>query len=248
MTPPHRQNVSERIFSKYLIFMVVVSVFAALFIRAAGLALQRSKIAQAKAETRFFEQTVLNYHTVYKRLPATTGANGSGNSDFTYGTVGLSSSPLMSVNALGSGYHANNSEPFTILLAKHDPFLNPQHLYNPKKIVFLRPTFAKVPGGPGLDPRDGVYRDPWRMPYIISFDLNDDGWVQDAFYSTTTFSQAPAGQTNGLKGLRSISGMATNDFGFRGRVMIWSFGPDGKADPNLRADEGVNADNILSWR
>ena len=40
------------------------------------------------------------------------------------------------------------------------------------------------------------------------------------------------------------------------KVMIWSFGPDGKADPNFRSDyEGPdvsgekvsNLDNILSW-
>ena len=33
-----------------------------------------------------------------------------------------------------------------------------------------------------------------------------------------------------------------------GTVTIWSFGPDGKADPSIKADQGVNKDNILSWQ
>jgi hypothetical protein len=32
-----------------------------------------------------------------------------------------------------------------------------------------------------------------------------------------------------------------------GPVMVWSFGPDGLADPNIKANAGVNADNVISW-
>jgi hypothetical protein len=30
--------------------------------------------------------------------------------------------------------------------------------------------------------------------------------------------------------------------------MVWSQGPDGKADPAARADQAPNRDNILSWQ
>jgi hypothetical protein len=30
--------------------------------------------------------------------------------------------------------------------------------------------------------------------------------------------------------------------------MIWSAGPDKKFDANVKADIGVNEDNILSWK
>jgi len=30
--------------------------------------------------------------------------------------------------------------------------------------------------------------------------------------------------------------------------MVWSLGPDGKADPNVKATQGVNKDNVLSWQ
>lgn len=31
-------------------------------------------------------------------------------------------------------------------------------------------------------------------------------------------------------------------------AMVWSFGPDDKADPSKKANEGVNKDNVLSWK
>ena len=56
------------------------------------------------------------------------------------------------------------------------------------------------PGPPlgGVDV-NGVYRDPWGNPYIISMDLNYDENCKDAFYSLQSVSQEN-GQTgwNGL--------------------------------------------------
>jgi len=92
--------------------------------------------------------------------------------------------------------------------------------------------------------------DPWGHPYIISLDVNEDGWVEDAYYSRAKVSKGQAASDG--KGfnrpLVSRGGEGKDDYAFEGRVMIWSFGPDGKADPNIGADEGVNRDNILSWR
>ena len=40
---------------------------------------------------------------------------------------------------------------------------------------------------PGVGP-DGVYRDPWGNPYIITIDLNYDDKARDAFYRNPTVS------------------------------------------------------------
>jgi hypothetical protein len=101
---------------------------------------------------------------------------------------------------------------------------------------------ATESSGHGVGP-NGVYRDPWGNPYIISLDLNYDDKVRDAFYGTDV-SQDPANANLGLNGLVKEG----TDFIFNGRVMIWSFGPDGKAALNAKANTGVNQDNILSWQ
>jgi hypothetical protein len=37
-------------------------------------------------------------------------------------------------------------------------------------------------------------------------------------------------------------------YGYRGKVMVWSAGPDGKIDSSSLANQGVNKDNVLSWK
>ena len=130
----------------------------------------------------------------------------------------------------------------TVLMARNHPRFNKDHANNPQKKEYLNPKPASADGKPGLGPGDGVYRDIWGNPYIISVDADGDGWTRDAFYSLAAVSK---GSGKGINGLQSISGTGANDFAFRGEVMIWSLGADGQADPKLRANEGVNQDNFL---
>ncbi len=57
----------------------------------------------------------------------------------------------------------------------------------------------------------------------------------------------------GFKALYRPNGRTGDQFGVMSDVMIWSFGPDRTADPNLRADQDDpgsmmgNADNVLDW-
>jgi hypothetical protein len=39
-----------------------------------------------------------------------------------------------------------------------------------------------------------------------------------------------------------------DNWAYHGKVMVWSAGPDGKIDPLVPANTGVNKDNILSWQ
>ena len=51
---------------------------------------------------------------------------------------------------------------------------------------------------------DGVYRDPWGNPYIITLDLNFDEKARDAFYRAVSVSQDPASSANPKSGLNGL--------------------------------------------
>jgi len=136
------------------------------------------------------------------------------NRDFTFGTEGTSSACVVTN---GSGREANNSEVVRILMANEAGApggnLPGQDLRNPRKILFLH---AKTLGdnGRGGVGIDGVFRDPWGNPYIITLDLNGDGWCEGGGYR------------------------------MKGAVSVWSFGRDKKANLKEARDVGVNKDNI----
>jgi hypothetical protein len=100
---------------------------------------------------------------------------------------------------------------------------------------------------PGVGP-DGVYRDPWGNPYVITIDANNDEKGRDAFYQLSAVSQDPANPTRGLNGLikRNLPN-GTTLFEANFPVMVWSAGPDKRIDKAVPANKGVNKDNILSW-
>lgn len=170
------------------------------------------------------------------------------NADFTYGTRGTTKQPQVQIINPDGRYQANNAEPVTILMALKHPIYNPDHRNNLQKKEYLNPKVATADGKPGVGPSDSIYRDPWGNPYIISLDIDGDGFTRDAFYCRAAVSKPKSGQTNALNGLTIPSNPRSDNYLYRGSVMIWSFGPDGKADPNIPSDEGVNQDNILSWR
>jgi len=73
--------------------------------------------------------------------------------------------------------------------------VNTNHLKNPQTIVFFNPRFSGDASSPGVG-IDGVYRDPWGNPYIITLDMNYDNKCRDAFYRLQPVSQhqvRPAG-------------------------------------------------------
>jgi hypothetical protein len=98
----------------------------------------------------------------------------------------------------------------------------------------------KISSGIGID---GVYRDPWGAPYIISLDLNYDSSTRDAYYRADKMNQDAAGKnlTGAFK--------ADNKDGYEIKtgVMVWSFGPDRMASDQEPAKLGVNKDNVTSW-
>ncbi len=232
-----------------LVVIAIIGILAGMLFPVLSKVKTKANIAKARKEMSDMKLAIEQYKSQYSILPMTSAARTAGNPDFTFGTYNVGSYAVneSAVNP-GAGYQANNSELLFILMAETNAVYNPNHANNPQKKVFLNPPRDnQADGGPGIGP-SRIWLDPWLNLYIVTVDANYDGVTQDPFFCRTSISQPSTGGANGLNGLVSKSGMATNDFVFRGEVMIWSMGPDGKADYNTKADDGVNKDNIMSWK
>ncbi len=86
-------------------------------------------------------------------------------------------------------------------------------------------------------------------PYTITLDLNNDGAARDFFYRNAAVSEDPQHPDRGLHGLLKNSDSKGNTvFEANRPVMVWSPGPDKMINPEKKANEGVNKDNLLSWK
>jgi prepilin-type N-terminal cleavage/methylation domain-containing protein len=217
-----------------LVVIAILAILAGLLLPALGRARLQAKVKLAKAEMNMIASAIKDYEASYDRYPASKDAEGKGNPDFTFGT---GAAPT----AVGGGYEASNAELMEILLDL-DIGANAGHKRNPKKTQFLNAKPAGVSKGPGVDNADRIFRDAFGNPYIITIDLNDDNKCRDAFYK-----QAAVSQDNGNVGFNGLVGTAGDNFELNGPVMVWSFGPDGKASATQKANVGDNRDNILSW-
>jgi len=260
----------------------IIGVLAALTLPAIGRAKEKAQVAMAKKDIQIFIGGINSYNAAYNRLPAAKLSQGAIDDhcpDFTFGTVRSGvSTPL--VDARGNplplilndqiGRNNNNSELIAILrdLEKFrdgTATVNPNHSLNPQKQDFLdfkdldyqrlpanaAPALYK-PGGIGPD---GVLRDPWGNPYIVTLDLNYDNRARDAYYRVESVSLLSGDM--GFNGLRRVSPVGPKDtsqnrFEANAAVTVWSFGPDGKigkaGNVIAKANEGFNKDNILSWK
>jgi hypothetical protein len=196
---------------------------------------------------------IQRYESAYGKLPISEIATTT--SDFTFGTFETSDDATGITNA--SGYQANNSELMAIIMdldkfPSGRPTINADHKYNTKNIVCLATRMAKDTNSPGLGP-DYVYRDPWGHPYIITIDLNGDNKCRDAFYRLASVSETASAMGSHAYLTRPSpppysSDEARDSFEVpNATVIVWSLGPDGKADKTQKANEGVNKDNITSW-
>ena len=122
------------------------------------------------------------------------------------------------------------------------PTVNPNHARNPQQHIFLNARLTGDTSSPGVG-SDLVYRDPWGNPYIITMDLNYNEMCVDAVYGKDAVS---AGGLNGL--VQDPGATAPDNWAYRGKVMVWSSGPDGKINNNTPANQGENKDNVLSWK
>ena len=216
-----------------LVVISIIAILAGLLLPAIARVKLQAKVKLAKAEMNMIASAIKDYEAAYDRYPASkeaeTYASDNANQakpDFTFAGP---SPGLVPVRVGGRDRH--NGDVMQILLDIDEvggP--NEGHKRNPKKTVFMNAKPA-INNGPGQG-ADGVFRDAWGNPYVITIDMNDDNKCHDAYYS-----KMPQGSAVGL----NAAGEVTVP------VMVWSPGPDGKADPAVAANQGVNKDNILSW-
>jgi prepilin-type N-terminal cleavage/methylation domain-containing protein len=215
-----------------LVVISIIAVLAALLLPVLSIIKTRVKIKVAKVDMANLVAAIHQYETEYSRMPISPNALQSCNAtcpDFTFGTIqadGSMDANLPVVKNVGNTppYQNMNLEVISILRPSTNNYLNSKYFqaFNPRQIPFFQAKDSGSYTVAGVAP-DGTLRDPWGNPYMITLDINEDNKCQDGFYFPL------------------IGGVS-------GQVMIWSFGPDGKADATKPPNQDVNKDNILSWQ
>jgi hypothetical protein len=250
-------------------FIVILVVLAFPVSRRDGRGYPRRK---AQMEAAQIAHAIHAYLTECGKFPVSSNAMSAAaisGQDFTFGTYGLphglktsvGTYDIRALDAAGKplSYQANNSEVMAVLLDVESwpntptvPTINQGHVKNRYKIRYLDAHMAHDTSSPGVGP-DGVYRDPWGQPYIITIDLNGDDKARDAFYREPGIS-ADQSDTNtpkrGLNGLMPTVVDGRTFYEANSPVVVWSAGPDKTVDPGpgTSAIQGVNRDDVLSWK
>jgi prepilin-type N-terminal cleavage/methylation domain-containing protein len=251
-----------------LVVISIIAILAALLLPAIARVKERAQKSKAQMEVSQIAQAIHSYESEYSKFPVSsvgdpnaTKAASAASEDFTYGgAFNQPNGSKVTVAVSGLNYVANNSEVMAVLLDVETwpngaVTINKGHVKNPQKTRYLNATMTTDTNSPGVGP-DGVYRDPWGTPYVITMDLNYDEKARDAFYRDPAVSQHPTDAKLGLNGLilkKDSNGNAVqingkNVFEVNAPVMVWSAGPDKMIDPTAKANAGANKDNILSWK
>lgn len=251
-----------------LVVIAVIAILAGLLLPVLSKVKLSGRIAKVKLEMGQIEAAMSAYETEFGRYPGSSAGAASvygRGTDFTFGTDGLSvPGATNQVRNPGTGYQTNNAEVMAILLPltqyrNGNDTVNAGNVLNPKKNAYLNAKQVDGTARPGIG-EDGVYRDLWGNPYIISIDADFDGFTRDAMYQQQHVSQAAPDTPKGFNGYAYVGSDPdgnTHDYALQRKVLIWSFGPDRKADnpgfptpaPGItgNAKMGANEDNILSW-
>ena len=226
-----------------LVVIGVIAILAGITLPVLAKVKTRAKVAQARTEMQGLAASIKQYENDYNRYPASQlTETASANTDFTFGTSGLSL-PFTVVNGPPITTETNNSELVMILL-DIDAGVNTDHRRNPRKNKYWNAKMVSSDVG-GVSSVDYVARDPFGMPYIVTLDMNDDNKCLDAVYSKVAVSERAPTDNVGFYGLSRTA--PNQPFLLNGPVMIWSWGPDKQFSDQDKANAGLNSDNILSW-
>ncbi len=229
-----------------LVVITIIAILVAITVPFVIRAYTKSKVATARTDMVNLKGAIQSYHNDYSRFPSARGVvpNAKGG-DLTFhlpiGRKHADGSPQDAGNWANPPVTVDNSDLMAILMAL-DKGPNQNHGRNPKKTSYLTPNSADDAAAGGVGP-DGVFRDPFGNPYVITVDLDGNGQVADLFYLETGVSKNTA---IGL--VLNPQNKTEEEYVLRGTVMIWSPGPDRQVNSKAAALELQNTDNILGWR
>jgi prepilin-type N-terminal cleavage/methylation domain-containing protein len=244
-----------------LVVISIIGILAGILLPALSKAKEKAKVAQARTEIKGIEGAINSYYQTYQRYPTSQlvrkGGVSNFNPDYTYGTWFVTGQPTLNFQPKGvklttsiplqpGTVNTNNSEVVAILMDQDRSIPGTPKKGNPENRqgqVFLNAKGVGNNTSPGVG-TDGVYRDPWGSPYIITLDLNYDSSSRDAFYRSDKLNLDPQNPSKPVTGFVKAD---RDSWETRVGVMVWSLGPDKAADPNQPANKGANKDNIVSW-
>jgi prepilin-type N-terminal cleavage/methylation domain-containing protein len=212
-----------------LVVIAIIALLAGMLLPALSRAKIQAKVKTCKLVMHQLAGGIQQYETEYSRMPGGPGVIRYDGTNFTYGTYNLEAGVPITPSILNQRitvppYQANNAELMSILRYTTNFFGDFRYL-NPRQIQFFNEKDAPGTSGPGIG-QDGVLRDPFGNPFIVTININDENKCRDPFY----YGLDP-----------------TTPLEVSGQVMVWTFGPDKMADPQSKPKAGANRDNILSW-
>ena len=244
-----------------LVVIAIIGILAAMLLPALSAVKKHALVVRARTEIAGLANAIQSYDQDYSRFPVSPAA-ATGAGDFTCGLMQTPQPNLTWPSVNGVWSTENNSNVVAILMDM-ETFPNPtatqtlnyQHKKNPKQVKYLGEAKlsgydpnSTVPPVGGVDD-NGIYRDPWGNPYIITMNTSyNEAGTSDLLYSLTAVSQNGTGASGyyGLASTNNPPGVA--GFLFHGKVMVWSAGPDKTFNPGKKANTDANKDNILSWK
>jgi len=236
-----------------LVVTSIIGILAAILLPALGQVKIKGQLQKARLEMNAIVSAIAEYQSTYSRYPVSEDALKAAavfGEDITYGGIIMGTTVWISGPSI---YLTNNCELMAVLLDLESygdgtPTINEGHVKNPRQNRFLElKTRSDKNPLPGLG-IDGIYRDPWGSPYVVTVDLNNDGRARDFFYRRPTVSENRTNRSIGLKDLVKVTdrdGLVFYEAS--APVVVWSPGPDRLLHTEQKANEGWNRDNVLSW-